>query len=119
MRVDCPRLQLCLICTSCHPCLHFPHRLEFPPHTFLAYPAPPLSLPPPVIVAQEALQHWRTKISTNGREWEERNRALRNEKEIMTRHYSGLKVGEEGGRGADGGDESMVLPFSRNGQLRK
>ena len=41
---------------------------------------------------QEALQHWRTKIATNSREWEERNRALRNEKEIMTRHYTALKV---------------------------
>ncbi|KXZ51819.1 hypothetical protein GPECTOR_11g26 [Gonium pectorale] len=40
---------------------------------------------------QEALQHWRTKIATNGREWEERNRALRNEKEIMARHYAKLK----------------------------
>ena len=46
-----------------------------------------------LIKLQEALQHWRTKIATNGREWEERNRALRTEKEIMTRHYSGLKVG--------------------------
>ena len=45
-----------------------------------------------LIKLQEALQHWRTKIATNGREWEERNRSLRNEKEIMTRHYSGLKV---------------------------
>lgn len=44
-----------------------------------------------LIKLQEALQHWRTKIATNSREWEERNRALRNEKEIMTRHYSGLK----------------------------
>ncbi|GIL71704.1 hypothetical protein Vretimale_863 [Volvox reticuliferus] len=40
---------------------------------------------------QEALQHWRTKIATNAREWEERNRALRNEKEIMARHYAKLK----------------------------
>lgn len=40
---------------------------------------------------QEALQHWRTKIATNSREWEDRNKSLRNEKEIMTRHYSGLK----------------------------
>uniref|UniRef100_A0A7R9W0W4 Dynein regulatory complex subunit 2 n=1 Tax=Chlamydomonas euryale TaxID=1486919 RepID=A0A7R9W0W4_9CHLO len=44
-----------------------------------------------LIKLQEALQHWRTKIATNSREWEERNRALRNEKEIMTRHYGGLK----------------------------
>ncbi|KAG2490043.1 hypothetical protein HYH03_011508 [Edaphochlamys debaryana] len=41
---------------------------------------------------QEALQHWRTKIATNAREWEERNRALRNEKEIMARHYAKLKA---------------------------
>eukprot|EP00798_Chlamydomonas_sp_ICE-L_P003323 gene3323-13354_t len=44
-----------------------------------------------LIKLQEALQHWRTKIATNSREWEERNRALRSEKEIMTRHYSSLK----------------------------
>ena len=36
---------------------------------------------------QEALLHWRTKIATNSREWEERNRALRAEKDIMNRHY--------------------------------
>jgi len=37
---------------------------------------------------------WRTKIATNSREWEERNRALRNEKEIMSRHYQELKAGQ-------------------------
>jgi len=44
-----------------------------------------------LVKLQEALTHWRTKISTNSREWEDRNRALRSEKEIMSRHYSHLK----------------------------
>ena len=33
----------------------------------------------------------RTKIATNSKDWEERNRALRNEKDIMSRHYQALK----------------------------
>jgi len=44
-----------------------------------------------LVKLQEALTHWRTKISTNSREWEDRNRALRSEKEIMSRHYGHLK----------------------------
>lgn len=51
---------------------------------------------------QEALQHWRTKIATNSREWEERNKSLRNEKEIMTRHYSGLKTSMDQFRAVQG-----------------
>ncbi|CAG9461858.1 unnamed protein product [Pedinophyceae sp. YPF-701] len=41
---------------------------------------------------QEALAHWRTKISTNSAEWEERNAALRDEKDGMQKHYTGLKL---------------------------
>jgi hypothetical protein len=52
---------------------------------------------------QQALAHWRTKIATNGREWEERNRALRNEKEIMSRHYAHLKGGMDSFRAAQVG----------------
>jgi hypothetical protein len=37
--------------------------------------------------------HWRTKISTNSREWEERNRLLKVEKDVMSRHYQNLKGG--------------------------
>ena len=44
-----------------------------------------------LIRLQDSLVHWRTKIATNSREWEERNKALRNEKEIMSRHYQELK----------------------------
>ncbi len=44
------------------------------------------------LLAQDALQHWRTKIAANGREWEERNRALRAEKDLMGRHYAHLKA---------------------------
>ena len=51
---------------------------------------------------QEALQHWRTKIATNSREWEDRNKSLRNEKEIMTRHYSGLKTSMDQFRAVQG-----------------
>ncbi|KAK9816665.1 hypothetical protein WJX72_003464 [[Myrmecia] bisecta] len=41
---------------------------------------------------QEALTHWRTKIASNSRDWEERNRALRAEKDSMARHYHALKA---------------------------
>ena len=44
-----------------------------------------------IIHLQDALGLWRTKISSSTQEWDERNRALRNEKDIMTRHYRGLK----------------------------
>eukprot|EP00899_Mesostigma_viride_P021782 jgi/Mesvir1/29605/Mv21460-RA.2 len=40
---------------------------------------------------QDSLAHWRTKIASNGREWEQRNQALREEKEVMNRHYQNLK----------------------------
>eukprot|EP00775_Hariotina_reticulata_P008068 gene8068-8263_t len=49
---------------------------------------------------QEHLQHWRTKIATNSREWEERNGALRKEKELMAKHYAQLKAALDTGRGA-------------------
>ncbi|KAL6760063.1 flagellar associated protein [Haematococcus lacustris] len=55
-----------------------------------------------LIRLQEALQHWRTKIATNSREWEERNKALRSEKEIMTRHYTHLKSGMDHFRAVQG-----------------
>mmetsp|Transcript_15982 Transcript_15982/g.34701 ORF Transcript_15982/g.34701 Transcript_15982/m.34701 type:complete len:512 (-) Transcript_15982:175-1710(-) len=45
-----------------------------------------------LIRLQDSLAHWRTKISTNSREWEERNRLLRVEKDIMSRHYQNLKA---------------------------
>ena len=40
---------------------------------------------------QEALKQWRAKIQSNSREWEERNRSLFNEKQIMNKHYQALK----------------------------
>jgi hypothetical protein len=49
---------------------------------------------------QEDLQHWRTKIATNNREWEERNAALRREKDLMGRHYAQLKAALDAGRAA-------------------
>ena len=39
----------------------------------------------------DSLSHWRTKIATNTREWEERNRSLRDEKDTMAKHYQELK----------------------------
>lgn len=56
-----------------------------------------------LIRLQDSLAHWRTKIATNSREWEERNRLLRNEKDIMSRHYQTLKGGMNRFRGAEGG----------------
>ena len=45
-----------------------------------------------LIRLQDSLAHWRTKIATNSREWEERNRSLRREKDSMARHYQKLKA---------------------------
>ncbi|MEW5310230.1 MAG: hypothetical protein WDW38_002047 [Sanguina aurantia] len=56
-----------------------------------------------LIKLQESLQHWRTKIATNSAEWDERNRALRHEKEIMTRHYGGLKASMDASRAGQAG----------------
>mmetsp|Transcript_30030 Transcript_30030/g.66514 ORF Transcript_30030/g.66514 Transcript_30030/m.66514 type:complete len:550 (-) Transcript_30030:342-1991(-) len=69
-----------------------------------------------LIKLQEALQHWRTKIATNSREWEDRNRALRNEKEIMTRHYSALKGSMDHFRAAQA-DRLKQLSLSSNGAM--
>ena len=44
---------------------------------------------------QEQLAHWRTKIVSNGREWDQRNKTLREEKDIMARHYATLKAAME------------------------
>ena len=45
-----------------------------------------------LIRLQDSLAHWRTKIATNTREWEERNKSLRREKDSMARHYQKLKA---------------------------
>ena len=55
-----------------------------------------------LIRLQDSLVHWRTKIATNSREWEDRNRALRNEKEVMSRHYQELKGGMNKFRSKEG-----------------
>ena len=60
--------------------------------------------------ASHSLAHWRTKIATNSREWEERNRLLRNEKDIMSRHYQTLKGGMNRFRGAEGACELLKCP---------
>lgn len=41
---------------------------------------------------QDSLQHWRKKISTTSREWEERNKALSEERNVMTQHYQNLRA---------------------------
>jgi len=69
-----------------------------------------------LIKLQEALVHWRTKIATNSREWEDRNRALRNEKEIMSRHYAHLKSGMDTFR-ASQADRLKTLTLSSNAAL--
>eukprot|EP00232_Nephroselmis_pyriformis_P026137 CAMPEP_0182864200 /NCGR_PEP_ID=MMETSP0034_2-20130328/7042_1 /TAXON_ID=156128 /ORGANISM="Nephroselmis pyriformis, Strain CCMP717" /LENGTH=528 /DNA_ID=CAMNT_0024996449 /DNA_START=166 /DNA_END=1749 /DNA_ORIENTATION=+ len=56
-----------------------------------------------LIRLQDSLAHWRTKIATNNREWEERNRSLRNEKDIMARHYQELKGRMNKFRNGEGG----------------
>ena len=43
------------------------------------------------LTVQDSLSQWRTKMSSTGREWEERQRALQAQKDIMARHYSALK----------------------------
>lgn len=55
-----------------------------------------------LIRLQDSLAHWRTKIATNSREWEERNRSLRNEKDSMSRHYQDLKGGMNRFRSSEG-----------------
>merc|ERR1711988_818254 len=40
---------------------------------------------------QDSLAHWKTKIANNQRECEERNKALREEKEAIARHFQELK----------------------------
>ena len=40
---------------------------------------------------QDSLAHWKTKLASNGRECDERNRALREEKDAISRHFQELK----------------------------
>ncbi|KAF5833975.1 flagellar associated protein [Dunaliella salina] len=71
-----------------------------------------------LVKLQEALTHWRTKISTNSREWEDRNRALRSEKEIMSRHYSHLKSNMDNFRAAQG-NRLKTLTLSSNATMEE
>ena len=43
-----------------------------------------------LIRLQDAVAKWRTKIKANAEEWEARNKALRHEKDIMSKHYQDL-----------------------------
>lgn len=47
---------------------------------------------------QEDITAWRAKTAAAGREWGERNGALRKEKELMGRHYAQLKAGLDAAR---------------------
>ena len=40
---------------------------------------------------QDSLAHWKTKLASSQRECDERNRALREEKEAISRHFQELK----------------------------
>lgn len=51
---------------------------------------------------QDSLTHWRTKISSNSREWDTRNKALRAEKDIMAQHYHRLKASMDKFRQGEG-----------------
>ncbi|KAJ3300086.1 Dynein regulatory complex subunit 2, partial [Borealophlyctis nickersoniae] len=44
-----------------------------------------------LVKLQETIAHLKTKLSNNSREYEERNRALREEKEAIQTHFQGLK----------------------------
>ena len=41
---------------------------------------------------QDSLTHWRAKIASTSREWDVRNKALRQEKDILAKHYHNLKA---------------------------
>lgn len=51
---------------------------------------------------QDSLTHWRTKISSNSREWDIRNKALRSEKDIMAQHYHWFKRSMDKSRQREG-----------------
>jgi hypothetical protein len=44
-----------------------------------------------LVKLQESMSHYKTKLGTNAKEFEERNRSLREEKEAIQRQYHGLK----------------------------
>ena len=62
---------------------------------------------------QDNLVHWRTKISTNSREWESRNKALRSEKDIMAQHYHRLKASMDKFRSGEGSRLKALVINSR------
>jgi hypothetical protein len=41
---------------------------------------------------QDSLTHWRAKIASTSREWDARDKALRQEKDILAKHYHNLKA---------------------------
>jgi hypothetical protein len=51
---------------------------------------------------QDQLTHWRAKIQSNGRECEDRNASLANEKKVMAHHYQQLKFQMDAFRSALG-----------------
>ena len=51
---------------------------------------------------QDQLKHWRSKITSNSQEWEDRNASLLAEKKSMSRHYQSLKSAMDSFRGAQG-----------------
>ncbi|GAQ79671.1 hypothetical protein KFL_000350250 [Klebsormidium nitens] len=44
-----------------------------------------------LIRLHEQIAQWRTKMATSSREWEQRNKALKDEKDMMVKHYQELK----------------------------
>jgi hypothetical protein len=44
-----------------------------------------------LIHLHETLAYWRVRIATNSKEWEEANKALRDEKDRLNKHYLDLK----------------------------
>lgn len=65
---------------------------------------------------QLTLQHWRTKISTNNKECSERNKALREEKNAIARHFQSLKARMNKFRD---GEQRRLLELTQNAHKTK
>lgn len=63
---------------------------------------------------QDSLSHWRAKIASNSREWEERNKSLRAEKDILAKHYHNLKASLDRFRSSQAGKLKAICINSGN-----
>ena len=65
---------------------------------------------------QLTLQHWRTKIATNNKECSQRNKALREEKNAISRHFQSLKARMNKFRD---GEKQRLLELTQNAHKTK